>query len=107
MTNYPPFKKLTMLEEQPTTTSDHTILLEFTLEGKINDRYSKKGFPQRITCGWTNEDQTVLRFMLRGHCQAIFVMKDKDLYRVGSLKMQWMAIKRAVVDMYPETMSYE
>jgi hypothetical protein len=82
-------------------------LVEFEVEGQMNDYYAGKKLPQRITCHWADEQRQVMRIELRGYVQAVFTRFDMSVYKVAAMNLQWALIQRAMQTIFGEVKFYE
>lgn len=79
-------------------------LVEFTIEGHINNYYASKRLPQRIKC---IRQHGLIKFEHRKRILAVLCEADSTIYRVGALTMQWMLIKKALREVNWKVRAYE
>ena len=79
-------------------------LVEFPIEGHINNYYASKRLPQRIKC---IRQHGLIKFEHRKRILAVLCEADSTIYRVGALTMQWMLIKKALREVAWKVRAYE
>lgn len=112
-------KKFSLLKETETTASDSTVLkeaiaaeqdftvdlMEFKVEGQINNYFAGKGFPQRCKLHWASKH--VLEVQMRGFVLAVFTPETERLYKCSSSPLHWALITAAFKTMYPNVKTYD